>query len=80
MHAIGTALSYLYHHAAFVVTDGNVVGAPEGGDKPHPLQAVVQCGLQAVGGGMPDTHGAWRGGTILTCKHNENIMHIKFRE
>mmetsp|Transcript_29145 Transcript_29145/g.66075 ORF Transcript_29145/g.66075 Transcript_29145/m.66075 type:complete len:475 (-) Transcript_29145:497-1921(-) len=44
--------------SAFIVADGCGVGAVERGDGPDALEEVVEGGLEAVGGAVPDAHGA----------------------
>lgn len=52
------------NNAAFVVTDGDVIGTPHGGKRPHPLQPVVEGGLEAVGARVPHTDCACTGDRI----------------
>ena len=48
-------MSYLDHDTALIVTNGNVIGTSHLADEPHPLQTIVESGLQSVRIGMPNT-------------------------
>lgn len=50
---------YLNYYAPLIIAKSNVVGAPQATDTPNTLHAVVQCALQTVGAGMPDTYCAF---------------------
>ena len=75
---------YLDDDASFVVAEGNIVGSLLGGDRPHPLQAVIQCALQSVGVGVPDSYGTCRIQTSVvdsvskqqTWKGGGGVIHI----
>lgn len=47
--------------AAFIITQCNIVGAPEAAYTPHSLHAIVQCAFQAVSARVPNTHSTYRG-------------------
>ena len=63
MHWMEHCTANLDDDAAFVVTNGNIVGAPHGGEGPHPLQPIVESGLQSVGARVPHANCACKGGT-----------------
>ena len=50
--------SYLDDDTALVISEGDVITAPGTRDRPHSLQTVVECRLEAVRVRMPDTHSA----------------------
>ena len=47
---------HLEYNTAFIVSDSHIIRASEAGDTPEPLQPIVECSLQPVGVGMPDTN------------------------
>lgn len=50
---------YLDNDAAFIIANGHIVGSLLTSNGPYSLKSVVQCALQPIGVGMPNTHCAY---------------------
>ena len=62
----GLVVAQAQHHCTLVEADGDLAAVGRRCHRPHALHGVVEGGLQLVGGGVPEAHGA-----VLAARDDE---------